>query len=92
MHVLALCSGAGGLEAGLSLADPATRTVCWVEREILVDQGLAANPPGRTILEQSPLADADRVPVGQSRTSDTDEGSRSVAAPASAAVVRAVLS
>jgi DNA (cytosine-5)-methyltransferase 1 len=33
MNVLALCSGIGGLELGLKLAEPTARTVCYVERE-----------------------------------------------------------
>jgi DNA (cytosine-5)-methyltransferase 1 len=33
MNVLALCSGLGGFEQGLKLAEPTARTVCYVERE-----------------------------------------------------------
>lgn len=33
MNVLALCSGIGGLELGLHLAEPRSRCVCYVERE-----------------------------------------------------------
>jgi site-specific DNA-cytosine methylase len=33
MNVLALCSGIGGIEVGLKLAEPTARTVCYVERE-----------------------------------------------------------
>jgi DNA (cytosine-5)-methyltransferase 1 len=33
MNVLALCSGIGGIELGLRLAEPSARTVCYVERE-----------------------------------------------------------
>ena len=33
MNVLALCSGVGGIELGLKLAEPTARTVCYVERE-----------------------------------------------------------
>ena len=33
MNVLALCSGIGGIELGLRLAEPNARTVCYVERE-----------------------------------------------------------
>ena len=33
MNVLALCSGIGGIELGLKLAEPTARTVCYVERE-----------------------------------------------------------
>lgn len=34
INVLSLCSGGGGLDAGLKLALPDARTVCYVEREI----------------------------------------------------------
>ena len=33
MNVLALCSGIGGIELGIQLAEPGARTVCYVERE-----------------------------------------------------------
>lgn len=33
MNVLALCSGIGGIELGIQLAEPSARTVCYVERE-----------------------------------------------------------
>ena len=33
MHVLSLCSGAGGLDLGLTLAEPSAWTVCFVERD-----------------------------------------------------------
>lgn len=33
MNVLGLCSGIGGLELGVHLAEPAARPVCFVERE-----------------------------------------------------------
>lgn len=33
MNVLALCAGIGGLEIGINLAEPRSRTVCYVEGE-----------------------------------------------------------
>jgi len=42
VNVLSLCSGVGGLELGLRLAEPSARTVCYVEREAFAAAILAA--------------------------------------------------
>jgi len=34
LNGLALCAGVGGIELGLKLAEPAYRTICYVEREL----------------------------------------------------------
>ena len=53
LHGLSLCSGYGGLDLGLGLAEPGYRTVCFVEREAhaaatlvarMADQAVAAAP------------------------------------------------
>lgn len=47
--VLSLCSGAGGLELGLKLAMPGTRTVCYVEGEVYAAAQLAARMADETM-------------------------------------------
>lgn len=47
--VLSLCSGAGGLELGLKLAMPGTRTVCYVEGEAYAAAQLAARMEDETM-------------------------------------------
>ena len=51
-QVLSLCSGAGGLELGLKLAIPNSRTVCYVEREAFACEILA------TRMQEEALDDA----------------------------------
>jgi len=53
-RILSLCSGIGGLEAGIRLADPGARTVCYVEREAFAAACLVAR------MENSAM---DRAPV-----------------------------
>ena len=47
--MLSLCSGAGGLELGLKLAMPGTRTVCYVEGEAYAAAQLAARMEDETM-------------------------------------------
>ena len=47
--VLSLCSGAGGLELGLKLAVPGSRTVCYVEGEAYAAAQLAARMEDETM-------------------------------------------
>ena len=47
--MLSLCSGAGGLELGLKLAMPGTRTVCYVEGEAYAAAQLAARMADETM-------------------------------------------
>ena len=47
--VLSLCSGAGGLELGLKLAVPGSRTVCYVEGEAYAAAQLAARMADETM-------------------------------------------
>lgn len=47
--VLSLCTGAGGLELGLKLAIPGSRTVCYVEGEAYAASVLAARMEDKTL-------------------------------------------
>lgn len=47
--VLSLCTGAGGLELGLKLAIPGSRTVCYVEGEAYAASILAARMEDKTL-------------------------------------------
>ncbi len=47
--VLSLCTGAGGLELGLKLAIPGSRTVCYVEGEAYAASVLAARMEDETL-------------------------------------------
>ncbi len=42
LNAIALCAGVGGLEAGLHIAEPGFRTVCYVEREVFPAATLVA--------------------------------------------------
>ena len=52
--VLSLCSGAGGLELGLRLAEPAARVVCHVEIEAFACEVLATRME-EELLDQAPV-------------------------------------
>lgn len=56
INVLALCSGAGGLEIGLALAEPRARTVCHVEREAFAAACLVARMADQA-LDHAPVWD-----------------------------------
>jgi DNA (cytosine-5)-methyltransferase 1 len=43
LNILSLCSGGGGLDRGISLALPSSRTVCWVEWEAFAAEFLASS-------------------------------------------------
>jgi DNA (cytosine-5)-methyltransferase 1 len=51
---LSLCSGAGGLELALHIADPAYRTVCFVEREAFAAAALVARMDDAS-LDRAPI-------------------------------------
>jgi len=53
---LSLCSGYGGLELGISIAEPGYRTVCFVEREAHAAAALVARMEDKA-LEQAPVWD-----------------------------------
>lgn len=54
IHGLALCAGAGGLELGLRIADPRTRTVCYVEQDARSAATLVARMEDES-LDQAPI-------------------------------------
>lgn len=53
---LSLCTGLGGLELGLHVAEPGYRTVCYVEREAFAASTLVARMDDQA-LDQAPLWD-----------------------------------
>lgn len=54
MHVLAICSGAGGLELGVKLANPTAKCVCYVEGEAYV-ASLLVKHMEEGVIDQAPL-------------------------------------
>lgn len=56
MNVLALCAGAGGLELGVSIAEPGARSVCYVEREAHAAATLVARMEDAA-LDRAPIWD-----------------------------------
>lgn len=54
MNGLALCSGVGGLDLGLSIAEPGYRTVCYVEGEAYAAAVLVARMEDQS-LDQAPV-------------------------------------
>ena len=48
-RILSLCSGIGGLEAGIRLANSGTRTVCYVEREAFATAVIVARMADKTM-------------------------------------------
>jgi DNA (cytosine-5)-methyltransferase 1 len=54
VNVLALCSGIGGIELGISLAAPKARTVCYVEREAYC-AGLLAERMANGLMHEAPI-------------------------------------
>lgn len=49
IRVLSLCSGIGGLELGVKLAEPGARTVCYVEWEAYASAVLVARMADKTM-------------------------------------------
>lgn len=56
IRILSLCSGIGGLELGVKLAEPGARTVCYVEWEAYASAVLVARMADKT-LDQAPVWD-----------------------------------
>lgn len=56
LNGLSLCSGGGGLELGLRIAEPRYRTVCYVERESYAAAALVARMADAA-LDQAPIWD-----------------------------------
>lgn len=56
-RILSLCSGIGGLELGLKLAEPRSRTVCYVELETYAASVLVARMEEK-ILDEAPIWDS----------------------------------
>ena len=53
-RILSICSGGGGLDAGLKLAVPGARTVCYVEREV-TEAGVLAKGIESGWLDDAPI-------------------------------------
>ena len=53
-RILSLCSGVGGLELGLKLAEPTARTVCYIENEAFACEILASRMQDKT-LDEAPI-------------------------------------
>ena len=55
-NIIALCAGVGGLELGLKIAEPDSRTVCFVEREVFAASLLVARMEDKA-LDHAPVWD-----------------------------------
>jgi DNA (cytosine-5)-methyltransferase 1 len=56
INILSLCSGIGGLELGIKLAEPRARTVCYVEWEAYAAATLVARMADKT-MDSAPIWD-----------------------------------
>jgi DNA (cytosine-5)-methyltransferase 1 len=56
VNVLSLCSGIGGLELGVKLAEPAARCVCYVECEAYAAAVLVRRMQ-EELLDEAPIWD-----------------------------------
>jgi len=54
IRTLSVCSGIGGADLGLRLAEPSIRTICYVERESYAASTLVAKMERET-LDQAPI-------------------------------------
>jgi len=55
-NIIALCAGVGGMELGLKIAEPDSRTVCFVEREVFAASLLVARMEDKA-LDHAPVWD-----------------------------------
>jgi len=56
LNVLSACAGAGGLDLGLRIAEPRTRTVCYIEREAYAAATLVARMEDEA-MDRAPIWD-----------------------------------